>query len=416
VTTKTEKAYIKSAIPNNEVSDKILEMIEAFDEGGGGEPLTTDIVTEGIVNKYYTEARVNANVDNKLATKAGKVLPVASQYVYVNYISGNDSTGDGASDTPFKTINVAMTSIVDASQNKPYVVGLLGARQIETGNILVKPYTSIVGLGQRATYVRSTGFNIKPDPSHSTGSSWVLLKNFYLGGGTGIDWDLQALGGSNSVVVIENMTIGGILRFKGRNAGGGDYLEMYTGIQFGTVTLDSTFSQIQTWELLGAVNFTNTQGTSGATINSNNTTFSNSLTIDSTTVSLNNAAYPGTSQLTTTGTVVINSYRGVPPVARQSLSVGTTLTETSEGAPAPENYIRSFNSTTDWTLNVDVYEIEILASNHGKGINPQLQTFETNGGDFDEVVCSMSIDSSGNAKIKVQQTPNLRFNGKIILS
>lgn len=31
--TKTEKAYIKSAIPNDEVSDKILDMIEQFDSG-----------------------------------------------------------------------------------------------------------------------------------------------------------------------------------------------------------------------------------------------------------------------------------------------------------------------------------------------------------------------------------------------
>jgi hypothetical protein len=33
--TKTEKAYIKSAIPNDEVSEKILEIIESFDSGGG---------------------------------------------------------------------------------------------------------------------------------------------------------------------------------------------------------------------------------------------------------------------------------------------------------------------------------------------------------------------------------------------
>jgi hypothetical protein len=415
MTTQIERAYIKSAIPNDEVSDKILEMIESYDNGGIG-TLTTDQVLEGIVNKYYTETRVNSNVDPKIINKANIVLPLAAQYVYVNFLVGNDSTGTGTSDFPFKTINAAMISITDASQNKPYVVGLLGARQIETGDILVKPYTSIVGMGQRASYVRSTGFNIKPDPSHSTGSSWVLFKNFYLGGGTGIDWDLQAIGGSNSVVVIENMTIGGILRFKGRNAGGGDYLEMYTGVQFGTVTLDSTFSQIQSWEMLGQINITNTQGTVGATINSNNTTFTNSLTVDSTTVGINNAAYPGTSGITTTGTVVINSYRGVPPAARQSLSIGTTLNESSESVPVPENYIRSFNNTTDWTLNVDTYEIEVLASSHGKGINPQLQTFETNGGNFDEVICSMSIDSSGNAKIKVQQTPNLRFNGKLILS
>jgi len=325
-----EKAYIKSAIPNNEVSEKILDMIEAFDEGGGGGPLTTDIVSEGIVNKYYTEARVNANVDNKLATKAGKVLPVASQYVYVNYISGNDSTGDGASDTPFKTINAAMTAIVDASQNKPYVIGLLGARQIETGDILVKPYVSIIGMGQRATYIRSTGFNIKPHSDHATGTSWVLLKNFYLGGGTGINWDLQALGGSDSALIIENLTIGGILTCKGRSAGN-DVLEIYTSNQLGVITLDSILSQFQACKLSGQLNITNVLSIAGTIATLNNTIIENSANVTSTNVALNNCAYPGTSGITTTGTVVIDSYRGVPPVARQSLSVGTTLNETSEG-------------------------------------------------------------------------------------
>ena len=82
--TKTEKAYIKSSIPNNAVSEKILDMIESFDEGGSGGSLTTDEVSEGTINKYYTETRVNANVDPKLVTKANKVSPAISQYVYVN--------------------------------------------------------------------------------------------------------------------------------------------------------------------------------------------------------------------------------------------------------------------------------------------------------------------------------------------
>jgi hypothetical protein len=409
-----EKAYIKSAIPNNEVSEKILDMIEAFDEGGGGGPLTTDIVSEGIVNKYYTEARVNANIDNKLATKSGKVLPVASQYVYVNYISGNDSTGDGASDTPFKTINVAMTAIVDASQNKPYVIGLLGARQIETGDILVKPYVSIVGMGQRASYIRATGFNIKPDPLHSTGTSWVLLKNFYLGGGTGINWDLQALGGSNSAVVIENLTIGGNLVFKGRNAGGGDYLEMYTGVQFGTVTLDSTYSQVQTFEFVAAVNITNTQSITGASATINNSNFNNSLYVTSSEISLNNCAFPGTAGLTTTGNVVINSYRGVPPLARRTLSVGTTINESAETTSSSEKYTKTI-TLGDWSgPSAGEYTLTVAYSFHGI-TNPKAVCYETNGANFDQVLVPTTVNASNDIIITVNETIDARFLGKIVI-
>ncbi len=410
--TKTEKAYIKSSIPNNAVSEKILDMIEEFDEGGGG-TITTDEVAEGIVNKYYTEARVDANVDPKLATKANKVLPIASQYVYVNYLSGNDSTGNGASDTPFKTINAAMASITDASQNKPYVVGLLGARQIETSDILVKPYTSIVGMGQRASYIRATGFNIKPDPSHATGTSWVLLKNFYLGGGTGINWDLQALGGSNSAVVIENLTIGGNLTFKGRNAGGGDYLEMYTGIQFGTVTLDSTYSQVQTFEFIAAVNITNTQAITGASATINNSNFNNSLYVTSSEVNLNNCAYPGLAGLTTTNTVVINSYRGTPPVARRTLSVGTTINETAETSSS-QRYIKTV-ILGDWIgPSAGEYTLTIPFSFHGIA-TPNASCYETNGASFDKVLVPTTINASNDIIITVNETIDARFLGKIVI-
>lgn len=265
-------------------------------------------------------------------TRALHVLPSTNQVAYVSYLSGNDSTGDGSYDKPFKTIIYAMTTITDATQNKPYVIQLLADRQIETADILVKPYVSIVGLGQRATYIRSPGFNIKPDPSHATNNSWVLLKNFYLGGGTGINWDLNSLGGSNCVLIIEGITNSGILTYKGRNAGGGDYLEMYVGIQFGTVTLDSVYAQVQTWEVVSQVNLTNSQGISGTGATLNNIVLDSNMVIDGATVALNNVAWEGTTTLTTTNTVTIDSFRGLPPVSRQTLSGGTTITQSDDAS------------------------------------------------------------------------------------
>jgi len=369
-----------------------------------------DDITQEILDRETADLSLQDNID----TKANIVLPVNSQYVYVNYLVGNDTTGTGANDNPFKTINGAISTINDASLNKPYVIGLLGAWQVETSDILIKPFVHIVGMGQRATYIRSPGFNIKPHSSHSTGTSWVLLKNFYLGGGTGINWDLQSIGGSNSALIIENLTITGALTYKGRNAGGGDYLEMYTGIQFGTVTLDSVYSQIQTWELISTVNITNSQSVGGYTATINNSNFNNSIVVNNTSISLNNCGYPGTSGLTTTNTVTIDSYRGVPPVARRTFSIGTTYNEYADVAAG--NFIDSFNSTTDWTFNLGFYEHTVSAATHGKGLNPEVQVYELNGAIYEMTIPSILVNASGDVTIQINQTPDLRFTGKLIIS
>lgn len=430
-----EQAYIESAIPNKEVSDKILAMIDAYDTNNSGTVisvngkdgavvLNADDLADGTTNQFYTEAKVNANVNPKILnlqlqvnTKAANVLPSASQYVYVNYLVGNDISGNGSDSTPYKTINAAMDTITDASETKPYVIGLLAAQQIETSNIMVKPYISIVGLGQRATYIRSTGFNIKPHSSHATNKSWNLLKNFYLGGSTGIDWDLLTLGGNDSTLVVENMTIAGSSSFKGR-ATGNDYLEMYNCNFNINLTVDNMFTEFRDSKILGNTSFSNSSAILNLKYSLSNITFKGSLTVDSTDIELNNCAYPITASLSTLGQVTIDSYRGVPPVARQTLSLNTTLNEYSEtsSSSASVNYIRVFNNTSDWVLDVDLYELSVLAAAHNKGLNPQVQTFELNGANFEEVTCNTLIDNSGNVKIKIPQLPDLRFNGKIILS
>lgn len=80
MTTHVEQAYIRASIPNDEVSQKILDMIDAFDNGGSGTGsvtsvngeqgvvvLTTADIPEDPSKKYYTEALVDANVNPKIA-------------------------------------------------------------------------------------------------------------------------------------------------------------------------------------------------------------------------------------------------------------------------------------------------------------------------------------------------------------
>lgn len=435
MSSQIEQAYIESAIPSREVSDKILAIIDNFDSNNsvisingqqGIVTLDADDLADGSTNQFYTETKVNANVNPKILNlqlqvnnKATNVLPTASQYVYVNYLVGNDTLGNGSDSAPFKTINAAMDSITDASENKPYVIGLLASKQIETSNIFVKPYVSIVGLGQKATYVSAIGFNIKPHSSHSTQKSWNLLKNFYLGGSTGINWNLQTLGGNNSSLVVENMTISGNSIFKGRVLGD-DFLEIYNCNFNINLTVDNLFTEFRDSKIIGNTEFTNNSSITNLISSLSGIIFKGSLTVDSTDIELNNCAYPITANLITLGEVTIHSYRGVPPVARQSLSLNTTLNEYAEsssgGSTSSENYIRVFNNSSNWTSNIDLYELSVLVSAHNKGSNPQIQTFELNGSTFEEVTCNTIIDNSGNIKIRIPQLPDLRFNGKIIVS
>lgn len=198
----------------------------------------------------------------------------------------------------------------------------------------MKPYVSIVGVGQRASYIRAPGYAIKPHSSAGSVASWNLIKNVYLGGGLGLNWDLQALGGSNNVLVLENVTVGGSIVYKGRNAGGGDYLEMYVGIIFGAVTIDSAFPQMQTLEFVSGVTLTNTQAISMAST-WNNVVFNGDLTVNAAgTTQLRNAVYSGT-EIETIGTNTLDSYRGLPPKSKRTLSGGTTVVNRDDASLVP---------------------------------------------------------------------------------
>lgn len=68
--------------------------------------------------------------------------PSATQLVYVNK-AGNDGTGNGSFGAPFLTLAAAMTSIVDASVTKRYVIDL--GPGTYTDPFAVKPWIAIVG-------------------------------------------------------------------------------------------------------------------------------------------------------------------------------------------------------------------------------------------------------------------------------
>lgn len=87
------------------------------------------------------------------------------------------------------------------------------------------------------------------------------------------------------------------------------------------------------------------------------------------------------------------------------------------GGPVSQtpNYVQTF-STTDFTGPTSGnYILTVLATSHGKGLNPAVQLMEDIGGGLYEVVVApFTIDGSGNIQLLITSSPDQRFNGKII--
>lgn len=90
---------------------------------------------------------------------------------------------------------------------------------------------------------------------------------------------------------------------------------------------------------------------------------------------------------------------------------------TSGSPPSVVKYIHSFNNTSSWAgPSVGFYTITVLAITHGLGINVNPVIFELDGSDFVQVnVDEVRINPSGDITIRVPDSPDLRFTGKIIL-
>jgi hypothetical protein len=85
------------------------------------------------------------------------------------------------------------------------------------------------------------------------------------------------------------------------------------------------------------------------------------------------------------------------------------------GSGPAERTSTSFTNVT-WTgPSGGEYTITITAGTHGKGINPNVMVYETNGANFDQTFPSVQINASGDVSIKVSETPDNRFNGKILI-
>jgi len=81
-------------------------------------------------------------------------------------------------------------------------------------------------------------------------------------------------------------------------------------------------------------------------------------------------------------------------------------------------YLHNFNNTTDWGTAVGgYYTITVSAVTHGMGINPVIVIKELTGSDFVTVdVDQILVLANGDTSIRVPETPNCRFAGRIVFN
>lgn len=86
---------------------------------------------------------------------------------------------------------------------------------------------------------------------------------------------------------------------------------------------------------------------------------------------------------------------------------------------AAVKYSQVFNATTDWgSPSGGKYSITVTAATHGAGVIPNIAILElVSPGVFEQVfVDTVEISSSGDITIFVLEVPDLRFEGKLIIS
>ena len=118
----------------------------------------------------------------------GGVLPIFSQIVQVQK-GGNDTTGDGTDSKPYLSITKAISTIVDASENKVYAIRIGPGTYVEVIQLKVNIY--LFGEGRELTHITGTMGN--DDPSwvgdiFGSITNTVGIVGINLGSGADIDF------------------------------------------------------------------------------------------------------------------------------------------------------------------------------------------------------------------------------------
>ena len=95
-------------------------------------------------------------------------------------------------------------------------------------------------------------------------------------------------------------------------------------------------------------------------------------------------------------------------------NTGKVIDDSGRSINDLDNYAQTF-VIADWVLDVDTYSLTISKATHGKD-DPMVAVYEVSGSDYIRVETGVRIDSSENVILKINATPDLRFDGKLSIS
>lgn len=84
-------------------------------------------------------------------------------------------------------------------------------------------------------------------------------------------------------------------------------------------------------------------------------------------------------------------------------------------SPGSDAFQKVF-STANWVLQSGEYQLSILESEHDVGDKPTVQVYDEVGANFEQVGVKIRINSTGDVLLIVNEIPDLRFDGKVIIS
>jgi hypothetical protein len=102
-------------------------------------------------------------------------------------------------------------------------------------------------------------------------------------------------------------------------------------------------------------------------------------------------------------------------MANTSKRLGNLTNTGTGGGGSGTGYVKSFTSPT-WVSASPDYSITVPESEHLKGVAPSVEVYELDGGSYRSVQVSIEVSNAGLIVIRVPQSPDNRFAGKIIIS
>ncbi|HSY75398.1 MAG TPA: hypothetical protein VK890_01000, partial [Bacteroidia bacterium] len=135
------------------------------------------------------------------------VASATSHSKYAVYVSGdgNDSTGNGSINAPYKTVVKAMSTITTNTITTPFNICLLGGTITETLSLAFKPFVSIVGLSESVIWhLASTSL----DASWGTTTGATMTLSNFTWNSNPIFMDFSAFTNVDSPIIYINNVFG----------------------------------------------------------------------------------------------------------------------------------------------------------------------------------------------------------------